>query len=47
MKTATREHYIIVPITSCLTGLESPVLTTDNIGNYLKNRPIQTGQTGG
>jgi hypothetical protein len=34
-------------MTSCLTGLESAVLTTDNFCFYLQNRLIQTSQTGG
>jgi hypothetical protein len=38
---------ITVPLTSCLTGLESAVMTTDNFCFYLTNRLIQTSQTGG
>jgi hypothetical protein len=37
---------ITVPLTSCLTGLESAV-TTDNFCFYVQNRLIQTSQTGG
>ncbi len=46
---STKGGIITVPLTSCLTGLESAVwqLTTDNFGFYLQNRLIQTSQTGG
>ncbi len=42
----TKGGSVIVPLTSCLTGLESAV-TTDNFCLYLQNRLIQTSQTGG
>jgi len=38
---------ITVPLTSCLTDLESAVLTTHNFCFDLQNRLIQTSQTGG
>ncbi len=38
---------ITVPLTSCLTGLESAVMTSDNFCFYLQNRLIQSSQTGG
>ncbi len=44
----TKGGSITVPLTSCLTGLDSAVwLTTDNFCFYLQNRLIQTSQTGG
>jgi hypothetical protein len=39
----TKGGSIIVPLTSCLTGLES----ADNFCFYLQRRLIQTSQTGG
>jgi hypothetical protein len=39
----TKGGSITLPLTSCLTGLES----TDNFCFYLPNRLIQTSQTGG
>jgi hypothetical protein len=39
----TKGGSITLPLTSCLTGLES----TDNFCFYLQNRLIQTSQTGG
>jgi hypothetical protein len=42
----TKRGSITVPLTSCLTGLESAV-TTDNFCIYLQNRLIQTSETGG
>jgi hypothetical protein len=42
----TKGGSITVPLTSCLTGLESAV-TTNNFCFYIKNRLIQTSQTGG
>ncbi len=41
----TKGGIIIVLLTSCLTGLEC--MTTDDFCFYLKNRLIQTSQTGG
>jgi len=43
----TKGESITVLLTSCLTGLESAVLTTDKFCFYLQNRLIQTSQTGG
>ncbi len=43
----TKGGSITVLLTSCLTGLESAVLTTDDFCFYLQNRQIQTSQTGG
>jgi hypothetical protein len=43
----TKGGSITVPLTSCLTGLESGCMTTDNFCFYLQNRLIQTSQTGG
>ncbi len=42
----TKGGSIAVPLTSCLTSLESAVMTTDNFCFYLQNRLIQTIQTG-
>jgi hypothetical protein len=42
----TKGGSITVPLTSCLTGLESPV-NTDSFCFYSQNRQIQTSQTGG
>ncbi len=39
----TKGESITVPLTSCLTGLES----ADNFRFYLQNRLIQTSKTGG
>jgi hypothetical protein len=42
----TKGGSITVPLTSSYTGLES-CMTTNNLCFYLKNRLIQTSQTGG
>jgi hypothetical protein len=43
----TKGRSITVPLTSCLTGLESSVRQLTIFVFYLQNRLIQTGQTGG
>ncbi len=43
----TKGGSISVPLTSCLTDLESAVLHLTNFCFYLQNRLIQTSQTGG
>jgi len=43
----TKGGSITVPLTSCLTGLESAVWQLTNCCFYLQNRLIQTSQTGG
>jgi hypothetical protein len=43
----TKGGSITVPLISCLTGLELAVCQRDNFCFYLKNRQIQTSQTGG
>jgi hypothetical protein len=43
----TKGGKMIVLLNSCLTGLESAGMTTDNFCFYLQNRLIQTSQTGG
>ncbi len=43
----TKGGSITVPLTSCLTGLESAVWLLTFFCFYLQNRLIQTSQTGG
>jgi hypothetical protein len=43
----TKGGSITVPLTSCLTGLESAVWQLTIFCCYLQNRLIQTSQTGG
>ena len=43
----TKGGSVTVPLTSCLTGLESAAWQLNYLGFDLQNRLIQTSQTGG